>query len=902
MKLLKPLRSTVIHRVFEHKKRFVLVLTAGYCFRFDRPRALVSEPELWKMAAADLGRFGVLDHWMWKPQAEVLVTGACYPGSAKGSDFVRLLVGPTDRRLVDKRLYVFGDRRWTLLGPSEPAPFTRMPIDWAHAFGGADLPQNPVGRGLVAEIDEATGAEDHFLPNVEDPKNLLTARSDRPSPVSLAGWDPMWPFHFEKKIGTYDKDWVRDRGMSLADDFDSSLFNVAPPDQRVRGYFEGSEELRVEHMHPDKRVVEARLPGYRARGFVRFAPRFDASERFVEVPLSLDTIHVLPHRERAIVLFRGVHEIHAPDASDVAAIGVGFDESIDDKRPASYYEGVFARRLDKERGHLHALRDADLLPPSADLRGNLLEDDPIEDAMRREGLLEANAFRRAEAEYDVARERLLQGGMDAALLPPPPRPPAPQPANDGADPADLGRMIDGAKAEADARKTEAEASIAAFAKEHGLDMSALVQQAKRAHAGPPKFSARAELERLEQMALLSDNTGIEIDGVRDRLADPNLLSSLLEVEQKLVVAYRAVAHLQEPASEASADTTARARAELRAVMLGATRDQRDFTGVDLSGEDLTGIDLTGAFLEGANLEGARLGGANLTEAVLSRANLRGAHLEGAELARANLGRADARGASLRGARLEDAVLFETDLRDACLDGASLSRATTLHAILDGASFEGAAGEQLFFAKTALAGANLRGSNFSRSVFVECAGSRLDARGADFSRAAFVRSTLDDATFADARAEKFRLVESTAARADFSRATMVGSNLRGAKLPGATLRETRLRRSDLSDADLQGADLTCAILAESILIGANLEGARLAGVNLMLAIMHRAVLRGADVSDANLFCADLTGAVGDDETSFAGSNVKRALVAGVRHRASPDVAATTTKEGDARGQG
>jgi hypothetical protein len=37
-----------------------------------------------------------------------------------------------------------------------------------------------------------------------------------------------------------------------------------------------------------------------------------------------------------------------------------------------------------------------------------------------------------------------------------------------------------------------------------------------------------------------------------------------------------------------------------------------------------------------------------------------------------------------------------------------------------------------------------------------------------------------------------------------------------------------------------------------------------------------------VSKANLFCADLTGAAGDKRTSFSGSNVKRALVAGVFH--------------------
>lgn len=890
MKLLKPLRSTVVHRVFEHRRRRVLVLTAGYCFRFDRPRALVSEPEMWKMAATELGRFGVLDHWMWKPQAEVLVTGACFPGSPKGSDFVRLMVGPSDRRLIDKRLYVFGDRRWTLLGPSEPEPFTRMPVDWAHAYGGADVPQNPVGRGTSAIVDEATGAEDHFLPNVEDPKHLMSTKSDRPPPASLSGWDPMWPFHFERKMGTYDKDWAKERGASLADDFDASLFNVAPADQRVRGWFEGSEELRLEHMHPDKRVQETRLPGYRARGFLRFTARGSSDDRFVEVPLALDTIHLFPHRDRGIVFFRGVHEIQSNDASDVGVIAVGFDESIDDKRPASYYEEVFARRLDAERGHLHALRDAELLPPSADLRGDIFDDDPIEAAMRREGLLEANAYRRAEAEYDRAREQLLASGVDPAFIPPPPRPPA----RTTDDPGDLVAMVDDAKSDAEARKSDAEARLAAFAKEHGVDMGALVERAKRANAGPPKFSARAEMERLEQLALLADHTGIEIDGVRERLADPNLLSSLLEIEQKLVVAYRTAAHLQPEATSATAEESARARAELRAVMLGATRDQRDFTGADLSGEDLSGIDLSGAFLEGANLEGAVLRGANLEEAVLSRARLVGADLEGAKLGRANLGRVAAAGARLRGATLDDAVLYEADLKGAAFDGATLCRASTLHMACDGASFEGAHAEQLVLLRAKLDGANMKSSSFVRSVFVECAASGLDARAADFSRAAFVKSNLDGARFEGARADRLRLVETSAVGADFSRASMGGSNLRGAKLARASLREARLRRSDLSEADLSSADLTCAVLAESLLIGVDLSGARAAGVNLMLAILHRAVLRGADVSDANLFCADLTGAVGDDETSFARSDVRRALVAGIRHRSHND------RGGEARG--
>ena len=887
MRVFKPLRLGFIHRVFDHKKKHLMVATVLYSAPFDRPRAPVSETEMWKMASTDLGRFGVLDHWMFKPQAEAVVTGSCFTGErAKGSDYVRFQVGPEDRRLIDKRLYVFGDRRFTLLGPSEPDTFGRMPLDYAHAFGGPKFGPNPVGKGVESTIDPDSGVESHALPNIEDPKHLITSKSDRPQPASLAPWDLTWPHHFEKKMGTYDKDWVKKNGFALADDMDFSLFNVAAPDQRVKGFFEGNEDIRVEHMHPDKRVVETTLPGYKGRCFIRFSPGHDPTRRLVEVPLNLDTIHVFPHRERVIAFFRGVVEIHTSDATDVEMALAALEDTSSERRSVEHYESVIEKRLDKERGALYSLRDRDLMPDTVEVdnAGGLRVGDALDDVLPTEGLVAKNQQRGAEREYERARESLLAQGVDPELIPPAPAPPPPAGPPNMEDLADFVESMRGEQEEAAHRETkarsEADEKLTAFCAEHGIDLDAMKQKAKNDQAGPPKFSADHEIEKLEEVMKLSERTGVEIPGVRERLSDPGLRTSLVEIQQKLFMAYRLSAHYQPAAAEMSAEEAGRARAELTAVILGAPRERRDFTGADLTGLDLSGIDLEGAFLEGAKLVGAKLSRANLRDAVLARADLTDADLSYATLERANLGHAKLTRANLEGADLSNGVLYEADLSGAKLARAKLTRANTLNLRCENADFEGIVAEQLLFFKAKLSGAGFRGARVFQSVFMECEAQGLSAPAADFSQTVFLMSNGDGADFADGVAENLRIVMSSFERASFKNVKMPGSNLRGAKLKSAVFSNANLRRSDFSGADLSDGNLERAIAVESLFMDTNLEGAKLAGANLMLTIMHRAVLRGADVSNANLFCADLTGAVGDDKTDFSGTNVKRALVAGV----------------------
>lgn len=145
---------------------------------------------------------------------EVILLGAAYT-SGENPDvatMVTLRVGDVERQIL-----VVGDRKWEnsgLGGPSmtEPEPFTRMPMTWENAYGGAaevlideespvevTHPQNRKGKGFdPSEAAEGLGTvldapngypvvdHERELPNLEDPNNRITDPDDEPTPKCWA--------------------------------------------------------------------------------------------------------------------------------------------------------------------------------------------------------------------------------------------------------------------------------------------------------------------------------------------------------------------------------------------------------------------------------------------------------------------------------------------------------------------------------------------------------------------------------------------------------------------------------------------------------------------------------------------------------------------------------------------
>ena len=283
----------------------------------------------------------------FKPKADVVLLGTAYaPGgkAVKGME-VSLRVGR-----VQKKLRVMGDRRWRfgsfsmLPTPSDPEPFTTMPLTYDRAFGGIDAasaawyPENPTGRGFIgAKTKEAI--HDRLLPNIEDAAAPVTSWDSRPKlPAGFdfcgRGWLPR-----RKHAGTYDEKHEKERAPKLPLDFSYALFNGAHPDLQVEGYLKGDEEVELRGVTPEG-VVRFRLPGIRPKITVarwavdpmRWIEEKMAAGQSVtldQAPVTeeqatpvLDTLVLLPDEGIFYEVFRAVVPLKALDSLEIARIRV----------------------------------------------------------------------------------------------------------------------------------------------------------------------------------------------------------------------------------------------------------------------------------------------------------------------------------------------------------------------------------------------------------------------------------------------------------------------------------------------------------------------------------------------------------------------------------------------------
>ncbi|WP_153817318.1 DUF2169 domain-containing protein [Polyangium spumosum] len=881
MNTIKPQRIGLLTRAFENENVCHFSIALLVFFPFESPRRILSEVDLWKFVAAELGKDGILDECMPKPNGEIVVNGRCFaPGGVpRAASSVRVKLGA-----VDKTLYVVGDRVWKRGVPSEPQPFTEMPITWETAFGGPDFPDNPLGKGASPVRTEA--GEVHPMPNVEYPGKLLQSPRERPAPASFGPIDLTWPQRFSK-VGTYDEAWLKELFPGFAEDLEPGFFSTAPADQQIEGFFRGDEAFVIENMHPSKPRIESALPGVAARCFVR--RETPSGEVFREIPMRIDTVRLFPHAERGVVVFRGITRVREDDAADVKQICCAL-EAMGAPKPVSYYEAVIAKRSDKKKGHLFALRDADLMPePGPDEGAPKAEPSDDDELTGGEGLLLANLRKKAEAELEKAKEQMRAAGID-----PEGRLPAIPPATPPPKPEELPEVIEAAMEIAEKqmaaekeRRAAAEAEARKACEEAGVDYEAMLKKAQADAAGPPKFSAKRELARLQDLAQLYRNAGMPDVGLEQKIADPELEKKLLAAEENLRDNYRKFAHHMPAAAAMPGDGSAAAREALRE---GRAKGEgfagRDLTGADLSGLDLAGLDFRGAMLECANLSGSRLEGADLSGAVLARANLTDARLGGAKLVGTNLGGANLTRVEASGVDFTGAVLACADLRGARLRGANLTKADLSEAIYGDTDTREIQAAGTNFIKSDLRGAGFAGAVLERCVFIESNVSGVDFSGAKLVSAVFVEAKGEGAVLRGANLENLRVVkDSSFVGADFRGASLPRANFRGALLEGADFTEADLTGADFSGADLRGGRLERVLAKESMWIRTDLTGADLRRGNFMFAVLQKARIAGADLRGANLFRSDMAKVHLDGATNVKGAHVVEARV--VKNRATDD---------------
>ncbi|NIM98423.1 MAG: DUF2169 domain-containing protein [candidate division Zixibacteria bacterium] len=919
----------MLYRTFEADRSFYLCTAVISFFPFESSSTLLSDPDLWQFVSSELGKDAMLDMCMPKPRGEVLVIGRCFAPGGKPVPAceVRLQMG-----LVDKTLYVFGDRFWRRKGGilktiSDPLPFTEMDISYENAFGGPDYKKNPLGKGH-APVKSDTGETVHPLPNIEDPRDLIDSPKNMPDPAGFAPIDLTWPQRMDK-VGTYDQKWLEELFPGLAADMDPTYFNTAPEDQWMDAFFKGDELFEIKGMHPGKIVLQARLPGIKSRCFMN--QKNQEGEAFKEIKTSLDTVWLFPHAEKGIILWRGVTEIQTDDAEDILHMLVAYERINEEPRSLEHYRQALLKRLDEEKGALYMLDEKDLIPPGEKSGLAAL----IGDIKKEEDALSRNMKKKAEKEKEKAEKKKQEAmkkmeelcekhGLDPKKVippPPPPHPKMPEIDPNNLNPDEIMRFMkqaeadamarkEKAMADAMARKEQAEKKIRELCDKQGLDFDKVMAKLQAEKPKRPVFSADKTVEKLkkaketiekqvnEACARLGIDYDTAIAQAKEQPAgktfpiieavervrkldpdDPEMLEKLKLAEEKSKEAYKKTAHhlpKPEPLSPEEAD---RLKHEFLAMHAQGQRfEGKDFAGVDLSGMDLQKADLRGIYLEGANLSGADLTGADLSGAVLAWADLSGAKLNSAKMQETCLASAN---------------LTNTEVKDADLTEGVLSKSN-----LTGADFSGTTLDKVELMEATFGNTNLSNTSLAETIFLETDFSEADFSGADLTGTNFIKPKLDGVNFSGAKAEGVNFIEASCEkavfkkadltnarfpknanlkRADFTGAVLDNANLMEADLTQASFGKASLNNANLMKANFNKADLTGITARKASLMKADLSDARVIGANLMEANLKSSKLVRTDLRMANLYGAEVMRAV-VGKTDFRRANLKMTKIA------------------------
>ena len=246
----------------------------------------------------------------FKPRADALCVGRAHPAGGKPVTHCVAAFGVGGWL---KQILVTGNRTWKIgiarLGntPTDPEPFSAMPVSFENAYGGRDpgddsgvggFAHNPIGKGYTSSSATLAGLA---LPNLEDPANRIRSWKDQPAPRSFGPVGRTWQPRFSR-VGTYDARWLERGAAALPADFDEGYYNCAPEDQQIEGYLRGDEKVRVVNMHPVHADLTFRLPKLRLRCL---ADRERAGGReLVDVPTHLDTLWVDMEALLAVLVWR----------------------------------------------------------------------------------------------------------------------------------------------------------------------------------------------------------------------------------------------------------------------------------------------------------------------------------------------------------------------------------------------------------------------------------------------------------------------------------------------------------------------------------------------------------------------------------------------------------------------
>ncbi|MFO0550568.1 MAG: DUF2169 domain-containing protein [Polyangiaceae bacterium] len=228
-------------------------------------------------------------------RAEVVIVGTAHGPTGARDFLVGFDVERAGKKLIEKRLRV----RATTAEP--------VAVTYEAARGGMSSKRNPVG----------VGEGDATLPKItyvdQDERG---AGNERAYPTGLGPIPSAWPTRRRLRGSLPVADAFTEREVDLPKDFDLAHGHAAPDDQRLDALF-GGDRLVLHQLHREHRALAFSLPVCAARA----AYESSATGR-VDIPLTLEVVHLEPERLHVELVFRGSASV--PNNASNLVVGGGF--------------------------------------------------------------------------------------------------------------------------------------------------------------------------------------------------------------------------------------------------------------------------------------------------------------------------------------------------------------------------------------------------------------------------------------------------------------------------------------------------------------------------------------------------------------------------------------------------
>lgn len=877
MKTIKPdnMALSFQSQVLENKE--VLTVSTFAVFNFDTsaPR-LLDEDVLWEVAEADLDPDEALDLGLPKPRGEFLVYGACYSPKPVSGLGVNVSVGD-----ISKTLVVMGNRHWTKLGISDTTPFTTMPLSYKNAFGGIGYANNPIGKGFAENADGKIE-----LPNLEDPKNPITQKSDRPQPVGFSAYQLMWPQRMQY-MGKIDENYIKDSWPHFPKGTNPEFFNTAPEDQRLNSFFRGDESFSIKNMHEKKAVQNSKLPGLRARVFV-VQKLDDEQETFKELQTKAETLWLFPNHEVGALLYRSSVGIADEDYSDLDKLYAVWEDMAEEPKSLEFYFHQMMNTINPpeempeteiEETPTEQPQDvkADIPPeevPEVVVPPVAKTDPELEKTMKELDNLQLkmkDQLKQMNIDPDKAIEQQIAKLNQSPQV--------------STDMATVLKQMDSQNAELMQKFNISQDDMAKEIARINMPPSSpppveeAIDKMRKAGIKDPEFEAK--LNELDKLVKEVKSKTPKVDSI----ASPKTEDAASEEE------LTKNSSPDEGSEKPTEEPILNAKELTVEEVVKKYKINKTLSGLDLTDLDLSGLDLKEAIFNDSILDNTIFKQTRLDKAVFNNCRLGGTDFTDSSLKSVLFNQSNGEDIKFNDVDLNLAIFSDSNFNNCDFKAANLKELGINQTTFEESLFEDVQAEKLTGTRATFANCDFTNANFTKARLINSEISSSIVNDTNFTEFYAPEIKLNGIVgtspcFRNASLVKSRADEETLLhKADFSYANLEDAAWEGIRLPEVNLTRAIMDNGNFSSGDFTASNLELASAKNANFSKAGFINSDLNRINLFQGSLRRARLSGASLAYSNLFGVDVYRAKFGN-TNLVGANLGRTLFAALG--VSPEV--------------